>query len=49
MPAILAEIANALAVHGLIPRSGFAFGAEEGAPSGARGEPSRAVLMVGNG
>ena len=48
MPAILAEIANALAVHGLIPRSGFAFGAEEAAPPGPHGEPARAVLLVGN-
>ena len=48
MPAILAEIADALAVHGLIPRGGFAFGAEEAAPPGPHGEPARAVLLVGN-
>ena len=48
MPAILAEIAAALAVHGLILRGGFAFRPDEGAPSGAHGEPARAVLLVGN-
>ena len=48
MSPVLAEIADALAVHGLIPRGGFVFGSDEDVPAGPRGEPARAVLLVGN-
>jgi hypothetical protein len=41
-------IAAALAVHGLMPRGGFAFGPGEPAPGGASGRPARAVLLVGH-
>jgi hypothetical protein len=40
-------ISAALAVHGLILRGGFGFGAGEPAPNGPSGEPARSVLLVG--
>lgn len=48
MPVVLAEIADALAVHGLVPRGGFAFEPGETAPEGPSGEAACAVLLVGN-
>ena len=48
-PALLRQITEALAVHGLIPRGGFAFKAGEAAPDGPSGKPARFVLLVGHG
>ena len=45
----LERTAAALAVHGLIPRGGFAFGAGDAAPDGPSGRPARSVLLVGHG
>jgi len=42
-------ISAALAAHGLILRGGFAFGADEPAPSGPSGKPAKSVLLVGQG
>jgi len=40
-------IGKALAVHGLILRSGFNFGSGEKPPTGRSGRPARSVLLVG--
>ena len=45
----LERTAAALAVHGLIPRGGFAFGADAAVPDGPSGRPARSVLLVGHG
>ena len=45
----LERTAAALAVHGLIPRGGFAFKAGGAAPDGPSGKPARFVLLVGHG
>lgn len=39
--------ARALAVHGLVPRGGFAFRSGEPAPDGPSGLPATSVLLVG--
>lgn len=41
-------IGQALADHGLLPRGGFDFAANEEAPAGPNGVPARAVLLVGH-
>lgn len=46
-PDLLAEMASALAVHGLILRGGFAFAEGEGAPPGSSGVPAKSVLLIG--
>lgn len=43
------DLSAALALHGLIPRGGFAFDEADGAPPGLSGTPARAVVLVGHG
>jgi hypothetical protein len=43
----LADISARLAVHGLILRGGFVFGAGESGPEGPSGTPASSVLLVG--
>lgn len=43
------SLPDALAVHGLTARGGFAFAAGEEAPAGPLGAPARAVVLVGHG
>jgi len=40
-------IEEALASHGLIPRGGFNFEADETAPQGPSGKPAKSVLLIG--
>ena len=40
-------IEGALASHGLIPRGGFNFEADEAAPRGRSGNPAKSVLLIG--
>lgn len=40
-------IASMLSAHGLIPRGGFRFAPEEGAPAGLSGSAAKSVLLVG--
>lgn len=41
-------LSSALALHGLAPRGGFVFGADEAAPAALSGKPARSLLLVGN-
>jgi hypothetical protein len=44
---LLAAMASALAIHGLILRGGFAFAEGEDAPPGRSGLPAKSVLLIG--
>lgn len=44
----LDDLAAALAVHGLLPRGGFAFGRGDDAPPGPSGRAAAGVLLVGH-
>lgn len=44
---LLADMAGALARHGLIERGGFNFSASDAPPPGPDGAPARSVLLVG--
>lgn len=48
MPALIEKLAIALAAHGLRPRGGFVFGADEAAPDGPSGRLARSVVLVGH-
>jgi len=45
----VASVSAALSPHGLIPRGGFDFAADDDAPAGPSGKPARAVLLIGQG
>lgn len=48
MRPLIEELATALAAHGLRPRGGFVFSADEAAPDGPSGRPARSVVLVGH-
>ena len=43
----IGKLASELSLHGLIPRGGFNFKADEAVPVGRSGAPPRSVLLVG--
>jgi hypothetical protein len=45
---IFASVSAALSPHGLVPRGGFGFDANDKAPPGPSGFPAKAVLLVGH-